>query len=285
VKVLRSTTMGYCSGVSRVIEMANECLLTAKEQQVPAYSIGWFIHNPTVVTRFQQAGMHSINEPQGQEPGIALIRAHGIADSLRQDFEQAGFTLIDGTCPTVAYSQKMIRTADRESVVIIIGQKGHSEVIALQGVWDEQKKPIPVTVVQTAQEVAALEDFVGKQILLMVQTTFEQMLYEELKKAMIERYKDNLVIGNKLCPTTQRRHKAVHQLCDTVEAVVVVGGKMSANTTALKTLVQSRGLPVWHIENASELPSKIFAFASVGVTAGASTPAEDIDEVVAALSS
>lgn len=279
----RSHIMGYCNGVSHVIEMAKDCLLLAKEQNLPAYSIGWFLHNPTVVKRFQDAGMRHIDAPEDGPAGIALIRAHGIADPLRDRFEKAGFVLIDGTCGTVAYSQRMIRNADPSVHVVIIGLHGHSEVTALSNVWDEHQQVIAVHVVETTEDVDNLPDFNSDKILLMVQTTFPQLQYEELRKHMQARFVERLQMGNRLCPTTFRRHEAILNLCKIVDAVIVIGGKMSANTTSLVHLVADKGLPVWHVESASQLPPQIFSFPRVGVTAGTSTPPEDIEAVIAAL--
>ena len=277
--------MGYCNGVSHVIEKAWECLRLAKERNLPAYSIGWFIHNPTVVARFERAGMHHINSPEEGPPGIALIRAHGIADPLRHRFEQAGFTLIDGTCGTVSYSQRLIRHIGPSIHVVILGLHGHSEVTALSNVWDGHSRVIPVHVVETEADVALLPEFDRDQVLLMAQTTFPQVQYEVLHQAMQERFGDRLQMGNRLCPTTFRRHEAIAALCKKVDAVVVVGGRMSANTTSLVHLVKKKGLPVWHIESAEEIPDDVYSYQRVGVTAGTSTPAEDIEDVIATLES
>jgi 4-hydroxy-3-methylbut-2-enyl diphosphate reductase len=285
VVVIRSQSMGYCSGVSQVIEKAKEALALAKTKNVPAYSIGWFIHNPSVVNSFQQKGMNSIESPDGHLPGVALIRAHGIGDPLRKAFIDAGFTLIDGTCPTVAYSQRLIRTSDPSWNIVIIGQKGHSEVVALSRVWNKEHQLVDVTIIESEEEFLSLPSYEDQSVFLMVQTTFNHLLYEKLKQMMSDKYGSRLIMGNKLCPTTARRHKAVLELCKEVDAVIVVGGKMSANTRSLAQLVERQQLPVWHIETVNDLPSEIRKFAVVGVTAGASTPNEDIDEVIQTLES
>jgi 4-hydroxy-3-methylbut-2-enyl diphosphate reductase len=279
----KSSIMGYCNGVAHVINLAHDCLRIARESGLPAYSIGWFIHNPHVVNKFSTAGMRRIEGPDDGPPGVALIRAHGIGDPLREKFEQAGFKLIDGTCGTVAYSQRIIRTSEPSSQVVLIGQAGHSEVKALTNVYNSSKKIIPVTIVDTVDVVDSLPPFENQDVLLMVQTTFPQLAYDQIKSRMQERYGDRLKIGNRPCPITSRRHEAINQLCDKVDAVIVVGGKMSANTAALAKLVEHRGLPVWHIEQASEIPLNIYSYNRVGITAGTSTPPEDIESVYEAL--
>ena len=275
----KSAIMGYCNGVAHVINLAHECMDIAKERGCNAYFIGWFIHNPTVVARFEAAGMRHIERPEDAEPGVALIRAHGIGDPLREEFERSGYTLVDGTCGTVAYSQRMIRNVDRSWHVVLAGLGGHSEVKALTNVYDMQKRIIPVSLVETVQMVETLPDYGEDTVLLMVQTTFPVVTYEKIVSRMKEQYGQRLKMGNRLCPITGRRHEAINQLCDKVDAVIVIGGKMSANTATLVSLVQQRGLPVWHIEQAGEIPEEIYRYGRVGITAGTSTPPQDIDEV------
>ena len=137
------------------------------------------------------------------------------------------------------------------------------------------------TIIEEADEVAKLEGLGtplgdGPSYLL-------QPHYDEILEALKRRYAERLKVGNRLCPTTYRRHSALLELCQEVDAVVVVGGKMSANTTALTHLVEKNKLPVWHVESYKELPSEIFTYSKVGVTAGTSTPDEDIEEVIAHL--
>lgn len=280
MRVVRSKIMGYCSGVVRVIRLANEALALAEERDLAAYSIGWFIHNPTVVEQFERRGMRHIEHPADAQPGVALIRAHGIGDPLRDAFITSGYTLVDGTCHTVAYSQEIIRSTNSSANIIIVGKRGHSEVLALANVWDKNREVIRTHLVETLTDVANLSDFNGEPVVVVVQTTFSQTHYKVLLEALKVRYNGRLRVGNDLCPTTYRRHNALRQLCEEVKAVVVVGGKMSANTASLAHLVEKIGLPVWHIESFRDLPPEIYSFSSVGVSAGASTPYEDIEEVV-----
>lgn len=285
VVVRQSQVIGYCNGVSQVIKKAQECLRVAKEKNLPAYSIGWFIHNPTVVKQFEDQGMSTIENPYDKKPGVALIRAHGLSDPLREEFIKANFILIDGTCPTVAYSQRLIRKSKEDEKIILLGLKGHSEVIALSNVYNEQGKSVDVSVVETVSEVEELPLFEGKNIALLSQTTFPYLQYKILKEKINEKYKDRVKEKNKLCPTTFLRHQAIRDLCKEVEAVVVVGGKMSSNTTTLAQIVKKEGLDVWHVESAKELPKEVFKYSIVGVAAGTSTPVDDIEEVVRKLES
>ncbi|MBN2859455.1 MAG: hypothetical protein JXK93_04220 [Sphaerochaetaceae bacterium] len=280
MRVVRSRVMGYCNGVSQVIRFAQDVIDRARVEGKKAYSIGWFIHNPSVVNHFISQGMEHIDTPEGHEPGIALIRAHGIADDLREWFIQAGFTLIDGTCGTVAHSQSIIRSVSEDEHVLIIGLHNHSEVKALSRVRSVSGRFVPVQIVQSVDEVNLLDVPSQGTIVTVVQTTFEHELFHQILERLNHAFPDRIVQANILCPSTKRRHDSLLSMIDEVEAVLVVGGKMSANTRALAELVESRKVPVWHIEEASQIPIDIFQYQSVGITAGTSTPEEDIRTVM-----
>ncbi|HOX08679.1 MAG TPA: 4-hydroxy-3-methylbut-2-enyl diphosphate reductase [Planctomycetota bacterium] len=282
MEVILSKSMGFCMGVKQVVDLAHECLRLAAEQGVPAYSIGWFIHNQRVVNQLAVLGLRHIEKPTDGKPGVALIRAHGITDTLRQSFLEAGFTLIDGTCRNVQASQTIIRDTDRSDHVVIAGIAGHSETIALAGVKDAGGNFIACHVVQNTDDVHDLPDAQGTWI-LMTQTTLPASEYKAILQAMKDKYGPSLVVGNHLCPGALRRNKALDELCSQVEAVVVVGGKNSANTMALVRLVEEHGKQAFHVESASEVTDAMRAFSRMGLTAGTSTPQSDIDEVHRAL--
>ena len=135
MKVVRSKVIGYCFGVSNTINKAEECIQRSREENLPCYSIGQLIHNKDVVEHFTSQGMRNSESPDGLEPGIALVRAHGIPEKLRHQYEKAGFTIVDSTCPIVAKGADTIRKAAQKGYdTIIIGVKGHAETIGLLGV-------------------------------------------------------------------------------------------------------------------------------------------------------
>jgi (E)-4-hydroxy-3-methyl-but-2-enyl pyrophosphate reductase len=282
VEVILSKSLGFCSGVGHVIGLAQECFRIAAEKQLPVYSIGWFIHNQRVVDSFIAKGMRHIEHPEDGLPGVALIRAHGIPDTLRKSFFDAGYFLVDGTCHNVGYSQNIIRNIQVGTTIVIAGIVGHSEVVALSGLCDSAGSLVPVSVVESAQDVTLLPDRLGEYV-LMTQTTLPAIQYKEIFNAMRERFGTRLTIGNHLCPGALRRNKALIELCAGVEAVVVVGGLKSANTTALAKIVTEQGLPVWHIESAQAVIPEMRIFKRIGLTAGTSTPKDDIDDVYRAL--
>lgn len=282
MEVIRSKTMGFCMGVKQVVDLAHECLRIAKDKGVPAYSIGWFIHNQRVVKQLADLGLRHIERPEEGVPGVALIRAHGITDVLRQEFIDAGYELIDGTCRNVASSQSIIRNTGKNTLVVVAGIAGHSEVVALSGVTTTENTLIPTVVVQSVNDVQNLPDD-PKTVILMTQTTLPALDYRAILQAMKDKYGTALRIGNHLCAGALRRNKALLELCETVEAIVVVGGKNSANTAALVRLVEEFGLPAFHVESALEITEEMRSFNRVGLTAGTSTSQHDIDDVYSEL--
>lgn len=282
VEIILSETLGFCVGVRQVVDLAHECLKKASQKNIPAYSIGWFIHNQRVVKQLSELGLRHIEQPEDAPAGVALVRAHGITDELRNRFIQAGFELIDGTCRNVEYSQKIIRDVNKDDHIVIAGIAGHSEVTALSGVQDNDGVVIPSFVVQNTQDVNNLPHIGGRWV-LMTQTTLPASEYKNILQAMKQKFGDSMIIGNHLCAGALRRNKALIDLCGQVEAVIVVGGKNSANTTALAHLVEDNGLPAFHVESAEEVTEQMRCYSIVGLTAGTSTPQSDIDEVYKAL--
>lgn len=279
MEILLPKPIGFCSGVKQTVALAHECLRLAKEQKLPAYSIGHFIHNKTVVASFEKLGLRHIDGPTEGEPGVALIRAHGIPDVLRREFIEAGFQLLDGTCRNVKRTQELIRQAPRGTNVVIAGIANHSETIALAGVERDPSNQISIYVIEEASDVEPLPLHEGPW-LLVVQTTLQEPKYQAILAAMQARYGNALEVGNNLCREPLSRNREVLRLIPQVDAMVIVGGKHSANTRALVELVSQHQKRAFHVEDAHDVTDQMYSFARLGVVSGASTPLEEIEAVV-----
>lgn len=279
VDLIEASTMGFCNGVSYAINKVKQCLSFAGQKGLPAYSYGDFIHNRQVMEHYERQGIQVIESPEGHPPGYIVIRAHGIADAVRRNFEEAGFFLVDGTCPTVARSQRLIRKAGADGRhVVILGLPGHHETLALAGCELRSGSLVPSTVVSTVEDLETVPE--GVPLFVMIQTTFPEKESLLLHEAMVSRFAGReIVFGNRICPSSSARREAVDKLCDVCQAVVVIGSRMSANTQALAEIVRSRGLPVWLVETENELTDDMCAYDSIGITAGASTAATVIEDV------
>ena len=287
MKVIRSKVIGYCFGVSNTIEKAQQCIEISKTMNKPCYSIGSIIHNKDVVKRFQDLGMVTTTKADGLVPGIALIRAHGIPDSLRRSYIEAGFTLVDSTCPIVAKGAVTLRNAASKRIrTIIIGVKGHAETEGLQGVETEVGKTVESVLLCSIDDAKALVESntiaEDEKIVVVVQTTFPDSEFKIIRDVLKAYFKD-IRFSNVPCGATEKRQKAALALASECDAVVVIGGRESENTKVLASVVRRSGKPVFCIENAGDINcdmrKELSAFSTVGICSGSSTPTSAIRKV------
>lgn len=287
MKVIRSSVIGYCFGVSNTVNMALECLRVAKKENLPCYSIGELIHNKDVVTSFKEKGLQVIEKPSNAPIGVALIRAHGIADKDKWDFVDAGFEVYDSTCPTVQKGANALRKAYKNGKhLVILGFKGHAETIGLLGLEDEDGNLLGSTLLTSIDEAKAFVDsnVIKKEepLFVVTQTTFPRDSYEEIASILKSKFQ-NVSLGNVPCPACKRRIDASLEVSFSCDASIVIGGIKSANTKNLANEVKKTGKPVFLVENAKDLDdsllSTIAQFGSIALLSGSSTPIWVIEEV------
>ena len=287
MKTVRSSVIGYCFGVANSIEKAEEAIRKAGEMGLPCYSIGEIIHNKDVVNRFEKMGMTATRDCDSVKPGVAVIRAHGIPDRLRRRYADAGFMLIDSTCPIVAKGAVTLRKAASTGCrTIIIGVRGHAETVGLQGVEDADGNAVEsrlVTCMEDAQNLVDSGVFdTSDQIVVVVQTTFSEKEFLAIRKYLKGVF-PKIRFSNSPCGATIARNKAVLQLAAQTDAVIVIGGKASENTRGLARKVAETGKPVFSIENEKDLDGELLrtlsGFSSVGICSGSSTPTSIIRAV------
>lgn len=286
MKVIRGSIIGFCFGVSNTIDTAMKCLNDAKEKNLPCYSIGALIHNKDVVEDFNKKGLLVIKGPQDVPfKGLALIRAHGISDKLRNEFNNAGFELVDSTCPIVLKGINALREASKtNSKLVVLGLKNHAETTALLGIEDENKKRLEIQLLSSMEDAKCFtqKESPNTHIFVVTQTTFPQDLYEIVLSILRAHFKD-IVLGNIPCPACHKRIEDAVKTASKCDCAVVVGSAESANTKNLAREVQKIGKPVFFVENAKTMADsmieKIACFGSVAFLSGASTPMWVIDEV------
>jgi 4-hydroxy-3-methylbut-2-enyl diphosphate reductase len=178
--------------------------------------------------------------------------------------------VVDATCPRVLANQREAASfAGGGCTVVVAGDKGHGETASVAG-------NAPGSVIVSSPDEARAVQAEGP-VALIAQTTLSDVEYDAIRDALFPHY-PGLVDARGICNATHERRAALEVLCRGVDAVVVVGGKNSANTRRLTELARSKGLPAWQVESAAEIPAELGKFAVVGLSAGASTPDEDIDE-------
>jgi len=266
MKIVIAKTSGFCMGVRRAVEMV---LDAPEKHQGPISTYGPLIHNPQVLELLAQKGIASLEEIPTRGDGTVLIRAHGVPPQTKRALKEAGFKVLDATCPRVIKVQSIIRKhAKRGAATIIIGDKNHPEVMGLRGCAGDQGY-----VAADLAELQALPEFA--QAIIVAQTTQNTRLFETVKQWTAS-HRPHYRIFNTICDSTERRQAEVKRLAESVDAVIVVGGRSSGNTRRLYEIARHTGKPAFHIENETELESldltPLMNAENIGITAGASTP-------------
>jgi 4-hydroxy-3-methylbut-2-enyl diphosphate reductase len=211
-----------------------------------------------------------------------VIRAHGIPPQLEEALRRRGGRLVDATCPRVKASQMKARSlAGKGYAIFLAGEARHGELIGILGY-----APDCITVADSAEAERAAESLYREKprakTALLGQTTISPGEYEAIGEA-IRRFFPGLECIDTICGATRDRQNALEELCGRTQALIIAGGRESANTRRLLAIAEKRGKPAWLVESAAELPREIFRYDTVGLGAGASTPDEVIDEIERAL--
>jgi 4-hydroxy-3-methylbut-2-enyl diphosphate reductase len=264
-------------GVRRAMEKAIETAESAGD--APVHTFGPLIHNRICVEDLERRGITAVRSPDELEPGsIVIVRAHGIPPAQREAIEERGAKVIDATCPRVIRSQNTVKEhSNRGAHIVIIGDRNHGEITGLAGFaasYDIVQNEEEARQALARWERAGLGFPNGLTVI--GQTTLKRDEYDRISGVIRERYPEAAVVHS-ICPATSKRQESLLEM--QVDAFVIIGGKDSANTTRLARTAAGTGRPVWHIEEASELPAEIASFDVIGISAGASTPDRTIDEV------
>ena len=274
-KLIVAKSAGFCFGVSRSVKMAEELLSSGEK----CSSLGELIHNADVVNELASRGLRLIESPSEAHAGEkVLIRAHGIARSVQQELERSGAEIVDATCPKVKHIHNIVSEATAEGrFVIIIGMRRHPEVEGICGWCGEHM------VFETAAELETWlnqnPDFWDKPLSVVVQTTQTHGNFTECCNILKKRC-TNLKISDTICIATSARQQEAEKLASECDAMVVIGGKHSANSLHLAQICSEHCGWVQFIEKCDELDmDKVTDADTIGLTAGASTPAWIIKEV------
>jgi 4-hydroxy-3-methylbut-2-enyl diphosphate reductase len=262
MEIILADKAGFCFGVKRAI---NTAFKAADKGRV--YCLGPLIHNPQEVERLHQAGVETVEDFSALKPGDSvIIRSHGVPPRVLSQAADLGLTIIDLTCPFVGKAQRDAEELRKEGYqVVVVGEKKHPEVQSILGYAGEN-----AAVVETADEVDGLQ--LQSRLGVVAQTTQSYGNFSEIVLKLLRLSKE-LKVFNTICSSTKERQEAARILAKQVDAMLVVGGRNSANTSRLAFLCEQEGVPTYHIELADELRAEWFSgIGTVGVTAGASTP-------------
>ena len=274
-EIFLAESAGFCFGVRRSVEMAEKLI----GEQGSCSSLGQLIHNEDVVNRLKDMGLRVINSPEEAEAGEhVLIRAHGVAREVYERLAQRGAVVTDASCPKVKAIHTIVSRAGANGrFVIIIGMREHPEVEAICGWCGEHE------VFENADELDSWlsenETVWTKPITVVVQTTQTRNNFNECCN-IIKKRCTNAEISDTICLATFTRQEEAAKLAAQCDAMVVIGGKHSANSVHLAQICSEHCGNVQFIERLDELDlDRLEAADTVGLTAGASTPAWIIKEV------
>lgn len=282
MKVIRADSAGFCWGVERAINIAQDY---ADRDYDKVYTDGPLIHNNQMMDKLKDKGIDEVGSYTGQQDlsieeeekqnSVIVVRAHGISPERRKYLKNLGMKFRDATCPDVSFIAGKIRTHARKGFsTVIFGDYKHPEVIGLMGYAEDRG-----FVIKNREDIDALPPL-GEQVVMVSQSTMFTHEFADLSAYLKEKY-PTLQIIDTICGATKERQSDLKKLVsEGAEAIVVIGGKHSANTRKLALLAERENLPTFHIETFDQLNTEeIKQFNSVGVTAGASTPYFIIDQV------
>jgi (E)-4-hydroxy-3-methyl-but-2-enyl pyrophosphate reductase len=272
MRIIQAENAGFCFGVRRAMKLAFEAAASSAK---PIYSLGPLIHNPQQVKVLAQSGVHVVSNLDLLSAGDSLIiRSHGTSLAVLEQARVKGLAIVDATCPFVVKAQRLAQSLAAEGYqVVIVGEGDHPEVIGIMGFAGSEAQ-----VVEKASDVYNLS--IRQRVGVIAQTTQSLGNFRDVVCALLEKG-DELKVYNTICHATTHRQEAALDIAKKVDLMIVIGGHNSANTSRLASLCIQSGVPTHHVETADELEASwLEGIATVGVTAGASTPEWIIEDVI-----
>ena len=276
MEVKLAKTAGFCFGVKRAVDTVYK---EAEKSNETIYTFGPIIHNEQVVEDLEKNGVFVVNtttELKALKPGTTVIvRSHGVGKSIYDLMDECGLNIVDATCPFV---KKIHRIVERESKagkrIIIIGNDKHPEVEGIKG-WVCGK----ATVIETFDEAKDFTAEKNEQLCIVSQTTFNYNKFQDLVEIIREKGYDVESI-NTICNATEERQTEAKLIAGTVDSMIVIGGSHSSNTQKLFEICKKECENTYYIQTLEDLNVEGLKGSNcVGITAGASTPNNIIEEV------
>ena len=268
---------GFCFGVKRAVEIVEKQIEQNQKRKI--YTYGPIIHNEIVVSEFEQNGVSVIEENSDLsqlEPGVVIIRSHGVSKKVMDELKNFGFEIVDATCPFVLKIHKLVQEFDEAGYeIVIVGNATHPEVEGIIG-W------IPsghYHCISSFEDFKNLNISLDKKIGIVSQTTFNYDKFQELVEK-IEQKGYDICAKNTICSATEERQKEAVEISKEVDAMIVIGGKSSSNSRKLYEICKSNCNNTYFIQTDDDLDLSVLqSIDDVGITAGASTPKKIIEEV------
>ncbi len=276
MRVVRAKTAGFCPGVKRAVEMVYEQV--RKNGGTKIYTYGPIIHNEEVVKDLRSKGVLVIEDEEGLDrvdEGIIVIRSHGVERRIYEKLKSKDLTIVDATCRFVKRIHDIVREESESGrFILIIGNPGHPEVIGIRG-WAGERS----AVVQNVEDVENFPINRGEKVCVVSQTTFNYNKFKDLVEIISKKSYDVNVV-NTICNATKERQAEALDIARHADAMIVIGDKHSSNTQKLYEICERECKATYYIQTLDDLNlNQLRSVETVGITAGASTPNNIIEEV------
>ena len=276
MEVKLAETAGFCFGVKRAVETVYEEVESCDGEKI--YTYGPIIHNDEVVKDLNSKGVQVINtldELKALEEGIVIIRSHGVSKDIYNILNKKGIKCVDATCPFVKKIHKIVeKESEKGTYIIIIGDEKHPEVKGIKG-WAKDH----VSVIKTEKEAREYSAPENANVCIVSQTTFNYNKFKYLVE-IITKKNYNISVLNTICSATKERQTEAESIAREVDAMIVIGDKHSSNTQKLFEICSNACKDTYYIQTLGDLNmNQLRSVETVGITAGASTPNNIIEEV------
>lgn len=271
--LLLARERGFCGGVRSALAMLNRLL--AEDPNEPVYILHELVHNNHVTDELRKRGVRFVDDLSEVPKGARLLfGAHGVPPETTEKAKLITDRIHDASCPLVQSRQRAAAELEKADTLVLLGHPGHAEVVGILG-WSSAGENFVIPDAAAAEKLPEI-----KRPVLLSQTTFDA---DKLNKCrdILERRFPKLVCRGGLCRASLERQQSVNELAEQVETLVVVGSEHSSNARRLCETAERRGVPAVLTENAAHLPPHVLKLRRVGLTAGASTPDTDFDEIAA----
>jgi 4-hydroxy-3-methylbut-2-enyl diphosphate reductase len=274
MEIIVAEECGLCYGVRRALTMAQR---TRRHKSGGISTLGDLIHNPRVIADLEAQGIVSAPTPEAIRDGTVVIRSHGVSPTLYRRLQRRKIDVVDATCPIVKKIQQLVESLASEGrEVVIVGDRRHPETQGLLGYSRGRG-----VVIETEEEARALP--ARKTRAVLAQSTEDLDRFQKVAAALVEKTKE-LRVYNTICDSTRTRQRSTSELASRVDTLFIVGGKASSNTTKLYEISRRIQPRTYFIENAKQItPAMLRGAEMIGLSGGASTPPEAIEEAVQAI--
>ncbi|MBN2409283.1 MAG: 4-hydroxy-3-methylbut-2-enyl diphosphate reductase [Candidatus Aminicenantes bacterium] len=272
MEIIIARNTGLCYGVKRALQIARS---TRRRKTGRVLTLGEIIHNPKVILDLQKIGIQAVESADAVAGETVIIRSHGVAPEVYRALKERGVEIVDATCPIVKEIQKLVAgLAKRGEEIIIVGHREHPEIKGLIGCSRRRAQ-----IIENEDRARRLP--VRDKRAVLAQSTQDLNLFGRVVAALLEKTKE-LSVFNTICRSTQTRQKATSELASRVDIMFIVGGKNSSNTSRLFQAAKRVLANTHFIESADQIKPRLLKGAKrIGISGGASTPAESIEEAAA----